>query len=73
MTVYPGPDTSPTALIASMDDERGLSISVYRDHDGVRIDVAGAEIMLSYFSAHALRNLLIEAITEAELWGLAHE
>lgn len=80
MTVYPGPGTGSTALIASMDDERGLTISVYRDHDGIRIDAGGTEIMLSTASIdamtgsiHALISLLHEASTEAILWGLSHE
>jgi len=73
MTVYPGPDTGSTRLVASMDDERGLSVTVYRDHDGVRINVAGAEVMLSADAAHSLISLLRDAVIDAELWGLSHE
>jgi hypothetical protein len=73
VTVYPGPDTGPVALIASMDDDRGLTLNVYRDHDAVRIDVAGAEIMLCADDCHALVALLKNAVIDAELWGLAHE
>jgi hypothetical protein len=73
VTVYPGPDTGPITLIASMDDELGLTVGVSRDHDGVCISAGGVLIMLSADGAHALRAALGEAITEAILWGLTNE
>lgn len=61
--------TAPVTLAGAMDDARGLGISVYQDHDGVRIDAGGIEIMLSYYQASELIGLVDDARTAA----LIHE
>jgi len=61
-----------TKLIGIMNDLRGLRIEVYQDHDGVRVDVGGAEIMLSKDGEHELRDLLISAGVTATFWAGFH-
>ena len=38
--------TENVALTGAVDDIRGLGVTVHQDHDGVRVDVGGIEIML---------------------------
>jgi hypothetical protein len=64
------PDT--TKLVGVMNDERGMRIDVYQDHEGVRIDVGGIEIMLSKDGEHELRDLLISAGVTASFWAGFH-
>jgi len=58
-----------TQLIGTMNDLNGLRVDVYQDHDGVRVDVGGIEIMLSQDGQHELRDLLISAGVTATFWA----
>jgi hypothetical protein len=69
---YPGPGRTPatpnTALTGAIDDINGRSLAIHHDHDGVRIDTAGIEIMLTRGQSRALRALLEESETESAIW-----
>jgi len=56
-------------LAGTMSDLNGLRIKVYQDHDGVRLDIAGVEIMLDQDGQRDLRELLISASVDARFWS----
>ena len=60
-------------LAGAVDDIRGLGVAVYQDHQGIRIDVAGHEIMLDPAGSRALRDLLIAAEVEARFWHMTND
>ena len=55
-------------LIQAVDDVHGLTVSVYRDHDGVRIEVGGQVAMLDYYGASRVMEGIDEARTDGLLW-----
>jgi hypothetical protein len=57
-----------TALTGALDDTHGRTIAVYQDHDGVRIDAAGIEIMLTREASQLLRDWMYEAEWFAHTW-----
>jgi hypothetical protein len=63
----PGPRIN-TALTGALDDIHGRTIAVYQDHDGIRIDAAGIEIMLTREAAQLLRDWVHEAEEFAAEW-----
>ena len=57
-----------TRLSGALDDTHGRTVAVYQDHDGVRIDTAGIEIMLTREASRLLRRLLDNAEDIASDW-----
>ena len=57
-----------TALTGALDDVHGRTVAVYQDHNGVRIDAAGIEIMLTREASRLLRRLLDNAEDIASDW-----
>lgn len=56
-------------LIGAVDDQDGRTISVYQDHDGVRLDIGAMERFFLIADAPAgLIALLSEAHAGALLW-----
>lgn len=62
--------TEGVTLAGSVDDIRGLGVSVYQDHGGVRIDVGGIEIMLEIGGLQKFMHLLAEAACDSRLWEI---
>ena len=63
-----GPARINTRLSGALDDLHGRTVAVYQDHDGVRIDTAGIEIMLTREASRLLRRLLDNAEDIAFDW-----
>jgi hypothetical protein len=52
----------------AMDTVHGAALTVYQDHDGVRIDTGLHEYMLDRAAAIALRDAIDTALYEAACW-----
>ena len=55
-------------LTGAVDDARGLGVSVYQDHAGVRIDAGGIEITFEISGLQAFMRLLGDAAVDSRLW-----
>ena len=64
----------PVNFIGGLDDARGLTVDIYQDHAGVRIDTGGIEIMLTAADVAVLQEHLLSALVAAagyEVWEAA--
>lgn len=62
-----------TTLTGALDDVHGRRVRVWQDHDGVRIDTGGIEIMLDQSAAGKLHDLLVSAKIDALIWAGSQE
>jgi hypothetical protein len=60
-------------LAGSVDAVCGLGISVYQDHDKIRVSIAGAEAKIDIAAVVRLRELLCFAAIDARLWELGRD
>ena len=58
-------------LTGAVDDTRGLGVSVYQDHAGVRIDAGGIEITFSIEGLQTFMHLLADAACDSRLWEIS--
>lgn len=63
--------TPNVTLIGEADDDQGRTITIHQDHQAIRIDALGSELMLSIGALQRVMHLLADAATEARLWELA--
>jgi len=59
-------------LAGAVDAVCGVGVSVYQDHDKVRISVAGAEVKLDMRAVAGLMTALRDAALDARLWELGN-
>lgn len=56
-------------LAGALDDVHGRRVRVWQDHDGVRIDAGGIEIMLDQSMAGLLSQVIFDARVDADIWA----